>query len=137
MSNHVHLLIETGEIPLSKIMHGLQFAYIRYFNRKYRKVGHLFQGRFKAILCDREAYLLELVRYLHLNPGRIRSPVDPWKYRWSSHGAYLGKASSVKLETSAVLGEFAKSVSQARRAYLNLWRTDEDRAIKRPVGALL
>ncbi len=69
MSNHVHLLIETGEIPLSKIMHGLQFAYIRYFNRKYRKVGHLFQGRFKAILCDREAYLLELVRYLHLKSG--------------------------------------------------------------------
>ena len=88
MSNHVHLLIETGEIPLSKIMQGLQFTYTRYFNRKYRKVGHLFQGRFKAILCDREAYLLELVRYLHLNPGRIRSPVDPWKYRWSSHAAY-------------------------------------------------
>jgi hypothetical protein len=54
------------------------------YNRKYHKVGHLFQGRYKAILCDREAYLLELVRYLHLNPGRIRSPMDPWKYLWSS-----------------------------------------------------
>ncbi len=118
MSNHVHLLIETGEIPLSKIMQGLQFTYTRYFNTKYRKVGHLFQGRFKAILCDPEAYLLQLVRYLHLNPGRIRSPVDPWKYRWSSHGPYLGKGSPVKVETSAVLGEFAKSVGQARRAYL-------------------
>ena len=71
-------------------MEGLQFTYTRYFNRKYRKVGHLFQGLFKAILCDREAYLLQLVRYLHLNPGPIRSPVDTWKYRWSSHGAYLG-----------------------------------------------
>jgi REP-associated tyrosine transposase len=118
MSNHVHLLMETGEIPLSKIMQGLQFTYTRYFNRKYRKVGHLFQGRFKAILCDREAYLLELVRYLHLNPGRIRSPADPWRYRWSSHGAYLGKPGAVKVETSAVLGEFAKSLGQARRAYL-------------------
>jgi len=78
----------------------------------------LFQGRYKAILCDRQAYLLELVRYLHLNPGRIRSPVDPWRYGWSSHGAYLGKHSPVKVETAAVLGELAKSVGQARRAYL-------------------
>ena len=118
MSNHVHLLIETGKVPLSKIMQGLQFTYTGYYNRKYHKVGHLFQGRYKAILCDREAYLLELVRYLHLNPGRIRSPMDPWKYLWSSHAAYLGKESLVKVETSAVLGELAKSLGQARRAYL-------------------
>jgi putative transposase len=77
MSNHVHLLIETGKVPLSKVMQGLQPRYTGYYNRKYQKVGHLFQGRYKAILCDRAAYLLELVRYLHLNPGRMRSPVDP------------------------------------------------------------
>ena len=98
-------------------MQGLQFTYTGYYNRKYQKVGHLFQGRYKAILCDREAYLLELVRYLHLNPGRIRSPMDPWKYL-CSHAAYLGKESLVKVETSAVLGELAKSLGQARRAYL-------------------
>ena len=68
MSNHVHLLIETGEVALSRIMQGLQLKYTRYYNRKYKKVGHLFQGRYKAILCDRQAYLLELVRYIHLNP---------------------------------------------------------------------
>jgi REP element-mobilizing transposase RayT len=118
MSNHVHLLIETGRVPLSKIMHGLQFTYTGYYNKKYRKVGHLFQGRYKAILCDRQAYLLALVRYLHLNPGRLRSPIDPWRYRWSSHPAYLGKESSVKIESAVVLGELAKSVGQARRAYL-------------------
>ena len=118
MSNHVHLLIETGKVPLNKIMQGLQLRYTGYFNRKYKKVGHLFQGRYKAILCDRHAYLLELVRYLHLNPGRMRVPMDPWRYRWSSHGAYLGKTGLVKVETAVVLGELAKSVGQARQAYL-------------------
>jgi REP element-mobilizing transposase RayT len=118
MSNHVHLLVETGPLPLSKIMQGLQLRYTGYYNRKYKKVGHLFQGRYKAILCDRQAYLLELVRYLHLNPGRLRAPMDPWRYRWSSHGAYLGKNGWVKIETSVVLGELANTVGQARRAYL-------------------
>ena len=118
MSNHVHLLLETGKVGLSKIMQGLQLAYTGYFNRKYTKVGHLFQGRYKAVLCDRDAYLLELVRYIHLNPARMRSPIDALQYRWSSHGAYLGQAAEVKVATSVVLGELANSVGQARRAYL-------------------
>lgn len=118
MANHVHLLMETGRVPLSKIMQGLQFTYTRYYNRKYDKVGHLFQGRYKAILCDRDSYLLELVRYLHLNPARLRHPLDPWRYRWSSHGAYVGKDSPVKVETSVVLGQLGKVVGNARRAYL-------------------
>ena len=62
MSYHVHLLIETGKVPLSKIMQGIQFSYTQRYNRRYRVVGHLFQGRYKSILCDRDAYLLELVR---------------------------------------------------------------------------
>jgi REP element-mobilizing transposase RayT len=118
MSNHVHLLIETGRVPLSRIMQGLQLRYTGYFNKKYHKVGHLFQGRYKAILCDRDAYLLELVRYLHLNPQRMRSPMDARNYRWSSHGAYLGKDNLVRIETARVLGEFAKSVGKARLGYL-------------------
>ena len=118
MSNHLHMLIETGEVPLSRIMQGLQLRYTGYFNKKYKKVGHLFQGRYKAILCDRDAYVLELVRYLHLNPERMRSPLDAANYRWSSHRAYLGKDSLVRIETAPVLGEFAKSVSKARLAYL-------------------
>ena len=68
MSNHVHLLLETKSVPLSKIMQGVQFSYTQRYNRRHRKVGHLFQGRYKAILFDRDAYLLELVRYIHLNP---------------------------------------------------------------------
>ncbi len=63
MKSHLHLLMAVEETPLSKIMQILQFRYTRYFNKRYRKVGHLFQGRYKAILCDKDAYLLELVRY--------------------------------------------------------------------------
>ncbi len=106
MSNHVHLLLETKGVGLSKIMQGIQASYTQSYNRRHRKVGHLFQGRYKAILCDRNAYLLELVRYIHLNPGRLREPEDPWRYRWSSHGAYLGKASPVKLDTQEILSQF-------------------------------
>ena len=118
MGNHVHMLLETGEVPLSRIMQGLQLRYTGYFNKKYNKVGHLFQGRYKAILCDRDAYLLELVRYLHLNPQRMRSPMQAVTYRWSSHGAYLGKDNLVRIETAPVLGEFAKSLGKARLGYL-------------------
>ena len=72
MPNHIHLLLETGEVPLSRIMQSLQFTYTQKFNRRHKKVGHLFQGRYKAILCQKESYLLELIRYIVLNPVRAR-----------------------------------------------------------------
>lgn len=118
MSNHIHMLVETREYPLSRFMQVLQFTYTQYYNRKYSKVGHLFQGRYKAILCDREAYLLELVRYLHLNPYRIKDRMDPWKYKWSSHSAYAGNSCSVSIDKSLVLGHFGKIERIARRGYM-------------------
>jgi len=117
MANHVHLLMETKSVGLSKIMQGIQGSYTQSYNRRHRKVGHLFQGRYKAILCDRDAYLLELVRYIHLNPGRLRVPDDPWRYRWSSHGAYLGKSSPVKVDTQEILSRFGSRLDAARRGY--------------------
>lgn len=117
MTNHVHLLLETGDRPLSRTMQTLQFTYSQYYNRRYDKTGHVFQGRYQAILCDREAYLLELVRYLHLNPARIRTPLSPWTYRWSSHAAYVGRSSPVQVSTAAVLGSFHRQVGPARQAY--------------------
>jgi putative transposase len=122
MSNHVHLLIETGAVGLSKIMQGIQFSYTQRYNRRYHAVGHLFQGRYKAILCDRDAYLLELVRYIHLNPARMKHPQDPWKYRWSSHRGYVGEGSPVKLQANAVLKQFASNMSTARRGYLGFMK---------------
>jgi len=117
MSNHVHFLLETGKTPLSKIVQGIQFTYTQYYNRRYRTVGHLFQGRYKAILCDRDAYLLELVRYIHLNPARLKNPEELATYRWSSHGAYLGRKGSVAIDTTLVLNQLGNSASQAYKAY--------------------
>jgi hypothetical protein len=99
-------------------MQTLQFTYSQYYNRRYDKTGHVFQGRYQAIVCDQEAYLLELVRYLHLNPARTRTPLSPWTYRWSSHAVYVGRSSPVQVSTTAVLGSFHRQVGPARRAYL-------------------
>jgi putative transposase len=118
MPNHVHLLIETKRVGLSRIMQGVQSTYTQWYNRRHRTVGHLFQGRYKALLCDRDKYLLELVRYIHLNPYRMRKGLNPWKYRWSSHRAYLGEKGPVGIETETVLGQMAKRIGQARQAYL-------------------
>ena len=117
MSNHVHLLLETTKTPLSKILQGIQFTYAQYYNRRYQIVGHLFQGRYKAILCDRDAYLLELVRYIHLNPARMKKPEKLVSYRWSSHHAYTGNPGPVAVDTALVLEQFGSTAGQARKAY--------------------
>jgi len=117
MSNHVHLLLETAKTPLSKILQGIQFTYTQYYNRHYRTVGHLFQGRYKAILCDRDAYLMELVRYIHLNPTRLKNPKELSGYHWSSHHQYLGEKGPVAVDTALVLGQLGNSPAQAYKAY--------------------
>jgi putative transposase len=91
MKNHLHLLLEVNEVALSQAMQILQFRYTRYFNKRYKKVGHLFQGRYKAILCDKDRYLLELVRYIHLNPVRAGVVESPENYPWTGHLEYLGR----------------------------------------------
>jgi len=96
MPNHVHLLVESSNQPLAKFMQGLQQSYSQYFNLRHRKVGHVFQGRYKAIICKRDEYLLELIRYIHLNPVRSRIIKSPEQYRYSGHRVYLkGKPSDV------------------------------------------
>jgi len=89
MPNHVHLLLQTSEPPLAKFMQGLQQSYTQRFNRVYGKVGHLFQGRYKAIVCERDEYLAALIRYIHLNPVRARLVRYPEAYPYSGHRAYL------------------------------------------------
>src|SRR4030043_662289 len=117
MYNHVHLLIETQEIPLSKILQGINQSYTTYFNRKYKTVGHLFQGRYKAILCDRDAYLLSLIKYIHLNPMRAKIAKAAEDYRWSSHLIYCGKEKSEIVDTDRVLRMFSEDKSRARKLY--------------------
>jgi REP element-mobilizing transposase RayT len=96
MSNHVHLLLECGREPLSKFMQGLQQSYTQYFNHYHDKAGHLFQGRYKAIICEKDEYLLELVRYIHLNPVRAKAARNAEEYLYSGHRSYLsGKPTEV------------------------------------------
>jgi REP element-mobilizing transposase RayT len=104
MPNHVHLLIESSKQPLAKFMQGLQQSYSQYFNLRHRKSGHVFQGRYKAIVCDKDEYLLQLIRYIHLNPVRAGMVKEPQQYSYSGHRAYLeGKATEV-IDPRKVLG---------------------------------
>jgi putative transposase len=103
MPNHVHLLVETGSTPLAKFMQGVQQSYTQYFNRRYRKVGHLFQGRYKAIICDRDKYLLALIRYIHLNAVRAKLAIRPERYRYSGHNSYLRNETDKIVEATPVL----------------------------------
>lgn len=121
MKNHIHLLIETGDVPLSKIMQGILQSHTQYHNKKYGTVGHLFQGRYKAILCDRDAYLLELVRYIHLNPVRARIVEDPTRYHWSSHRIFIGLEGGI-VDYEFVLSLFHRSKERAVMLYENFVR---------------
>jgi REP element-mobilizing transposase RayT len=118
MRNHVHLLTEMRDIPLSKFMQGLNQTYTMYYNRRYRTIGHLFQGRYKAILCDKETYLLGLLKYIHQNPLRAKIAETLDDYPWSSHHAYRGKSNPLALvDTDAVLRMFSERKGRARQLY--------------------
>ena len=119
MDNHYHLLVQTPDGNLSKGMRQLNGVYTQTSNRRHRRVGHLFQGRFKAILVDTDAYLLELARYVVLNPVRAGMVKRPEAWPWSSYRASVGKApADAFLAVEGLLAQFAKrrSVAQARYA---------------------
>lgn len=88
MTNHVHLALEAGEIPLSRVIHGLQSSYTQAFNRRHRRSGHLFQGRYKAFVVDADRYFLALLRYIHRNPPEAHLTDRAEDYRWSSDRFY-------------------------------------------------
>lgn len=117
MTNHVHLAIQMGGIPLSRIMQNLSFRYTRWANWRQKRSGHLFQGRYKAVLVDADSYLEELTRYIHLNPVRAGIVKEPEDYPWSGHRAYLGLEMIPWLTTDWVLSQFSKRLTLARRAY--------------------
>jgi len=119
MDNHYHLLVETPDGNLSKGMRQLNGVYTQRFNRQHGRVGHVFQGRYKAIIVQKEAYLLELARYVVLNPvraGRVRTP-DEW--RWSSYRATAGLDDIPRwLTTDWLLAALAEQRGEARRRYV-------------------
>lgn len=118
MTNHYHLLIETPDANLSRGMRHLNGVYTQRFNRRHQRVGHVFQGRFKALVVQKNAYLLELSRYIVLNPVRAQlvGRADAWK--WSSYRCTVGKATPPPwLETGWLLAKFGQQRSHAMTAY--------------------
>jgi len=117
MPNHVHLLLERQAEPLGRIMQRILTGYAQYWNRRYRKVGHLFQGRYKAMLCQKDAYLGELVRYIHLNPVRAKMVRRAEDYVWSSHRTYLGLERCGWVDSEVVLKYFGATKKRAVAVY--------------------
>ncbi|MEA3414673.1 MAG: transposase [Thermodesulfobacteriota bacterium] len=134
--NHFHLLLRTGSTPLSKVMRRLMTGYAVTFNLRHRRAGHLFQNRYKSVVCEEETYLLELTRYIHLNPLRARLVEDLKsldKYPWTGHSVLIGKQKNPlvpeippAIEEDKYLAEktvedvlrfFGKSLKESRRRY--------------------
>ena len=120
LPNHAHLLVRTGTCPLARTMRSFLTGYAGAFNRRHHRVGHLFQNRYTSIVVEAEPYLLELVRYLHLNPLRAKVVRDLRvldRYPWTGHSALVGKVPRPWQETQAVLAQFGPTPARARTAY--------------------
>ena len=114
MDNHYHIVIETAEANLSKGMRQLNGVYTQYYNREHGRVGHVFQGRYKGILVERDEYLLELARYVVLNPMRANMVKNIEDWKWSSYNAMIGEEAVPSwLEAGWILGQFSKQRKRA------------------------
>jgi len=129
MENHFHLFLQTPGGNLSKIMHFINSAYTAYFNKIHERVGHLFQGRYKAILVDADDYAQELSRYIHLNPVRAKITELPEQYQWSSYREYIGlRETPVWLHPEFVLRYYGSAEDKASSQYAAFVRA----ALKKP-----
>lgn len=120
MPNHFHLLLRTTATPLERTMRSLLTGFAVSFNRRHQRVGHLLQNRYKSILCEDEAYFLELVRYIHLNPiraGLVATLPELDRYPYTGHAALLGHVNRSWQATHAVLEQFSSDAATARSAY--------------------
>ncbi len=119
LSNHIHLLLQTPHGNLSKTMQPLQTSYTAYFNKKHRHSGHVFEQRYKAFLVDKDNYLLQVSRYIHLNPVKAEIAKNPRDYRWSSYRAYTGGPNFYGVKRQILLDNFTdrgrKSVVSYRK----------------------
>lgn len=127
MSNHVHILFKSGKDGISAVMRKLLTGYAVYFNRRHHRTGHLFENRYKSILCDEDNYLLALTRYIHLNPiraGIIRTLEELDSYIWSGHRAIIGGAKHLWMDTDTVVSQFGKTKRKAIAEYRSFMQED-------------
>jgi len=118
MTNHYHLIVETPDANLSKGMRHLNGVFTQAPNRRHKRTGHLFQGRFKGILVDKDSYLLELSRYVVLNPARSGMVKQPMQWKWSSYGAMVGQVQAPSwLTVDTILAQFGNRRTAAQQRY--------------------
>lgn len=117
MINHIHLVVQTGDTPLSRIMQNISQRYTKWINYSQSRTGHVFQGRYKALLIDVDTYLLELVRYIHLNPVRAVVTALPDDHPWSSHRAYINREVIPWLTTEWVMSLLGSDAESAVQRY--------------------
>jgi len=120
LENHFHLLVRTGHEPLSKSMRKLLTGYAINFNLRHRRNGHLFQNRYKSIVCEDDPYLLEITRYIHLNPlraGAVRDGNALSNYPWSGHSVLMGTVKRNWQDTDTILAYFGRGKKRARLRY--------------------
>lgn len=140
MDNHYHMLIETPYANIKQVMQNINTSYTVYVNRRHKRAGHLFQGRYKAFIVDKESYLLELGRYIHLNPVRARIVKRPKDYKWSSYREYIseGRGDTVT-DTEDTLYSFSKKRAIAIKKYQEFVSAgiSEVSPFKNAVGSIL
>ena len=120
LTNHAHILLRSGPTGLPSYMRRLLTGYAQTYNRRHKRYGHLFQNRYKSIVCEEEVYFQELVRYIHLNPlraGLVQNLAGLDRYPWSGHGILVGKGGNRWQDVKYVLSWFGKRVGQARKIY--------------------
>lgn len=120
MTNHVHILFKSGKQGISQVMRKQLTWYAQYFNHRHNRSGHLFENRYKSVLCDEDNYLLVLIRYIHLNPlraGIVKTIEELDRYPWSGHSAVMGKRESPWIDTDYVLVQFENTKRKARNEY--------------------
>ena len=120
MDNHIHLLIKEGKEPIGNTMKRIGVSYVSWYNRKYDRVGHLFQDRFKSEVVETDEYVLTVLRYIHQNPVKAKKEKSVENYKWSSYDEYIGQSKII--ETGFILGFFAeereKSIAHFKK-YMN------------------
>jgi REP element-mobilizing transposase RayT len=122
LDNHAHFLLRTGKMPISRVMRKLLTGYAVTFNRRHRRHGHLFQNRYKSVLCEEEAYLQELVRYIHLNPfraGLVKGLRELGSYPYSGHSVLMGKKKRAWQDRDYVLRYFGQTEREAKKRYVS------------------
>ncbi len=133
MTNHLHFLVQVGAIPLANPMRQIAAEFARAMQSKLETTGHFFERRYHASLVDVDSYLLELVRYIHLNPVRAQIARNATNFRWSSHHAYLGTRNEPWVTTDFVLGMFGADRVRARSAYVGFLENTEAAVWEPPV----